>query len=201
MISQLTHSPPLSVAGSRSPSGINRPKPASEKPRTACWLSGSQQARLNARHQREDLTASPNKWRPFRRNLQAATFIEVAHHQEAPNVRDCLLGHCSPGSLDFRLHGLEVEARALLHGWELDGRHSQFLYLLLNKHKAPEFVLEPLKVFLRPRSSLIKRPSRALERVQSQVGQEGHIYLGLGAEPATRLVDKTILIIIDAHCT
>src|SRR4029077_1144274 len=94
-----------------------------------------------------------------------------------------LLGHCRSGSFNFLLHGLKVEARALLHGWELDGRHGQLLNLLLNKHEAPEFILEPLKVFLRPRGSLINGPSCALERVESQIGQEWHINLDFGPKP------------------
>src|SRR3981081_1124167 len=36
-----------------------------------------------------------------------------------------LLTHCRPGSLDLRFHGIEVEARALLHWRKLDRGHGQ----------------------------------------------------------------------------
>src|SRR5260370_38862856 len=60
-----------------------------------------------------------------------------------------LLRYCRPGCLDFRFHSIEIETRAPLHRRKLDGRHRQLFHLLLNKHKAPEFVFEPVEVLLR----------------------------------------------------
>ena len=85
----------------------------------------------------------------------------------------------APGRLDLRFHGIEVEARALLHRRELDRGHRQLLDLLLDKHEAPELVLEPVEILLRPDLGPALRPSRALERIEAKVGQIGHVELGL----------------------
>src|SRR5262249_35042628 len=68
---------------------------------------------------------------------------------EDPKNSNFLLRHRLPGRLDLGFHRLKVEARSLLHGRELDGRLGQFVHLLLYKHEAPEFALEPAEVFLR----------------------------------------------------
>jgi hypothetical protein len=55
------------------------------------------------------------------------------------------------GLIDLCLHGIEVKARALLHRRELNSSLGQICHLLLDKHKAPELVQEPLiEVALRP---------------------------------------------------
>ena len=87
---------------------------------------------------------------------------------------------------DFRLHGIEVEARALLHRRELDRGQGQLLDLLLDEHEAPEFVFEPIEVLLRPvlwsRSS--GQPG-ALERIEAEVVQRmGQVGFDLPAAPA-----------------
>src|SRR5215218_7332084 len=87
------------------------------------------------------------------------------------NISCSLFAHCRPGCLDFRFHGIEVEARAPLHRRELDRCHGQLLYLLLDKHEAPEFIFEPLEVLLRPGFGPAVGPARALERVEAQIGQ------------------------------
>src|SRR6476469_8827800 len=94
---------------------------------------------------------------------------------------------CRPGRLDFRLHGIEVEARALLHGRKLDRRHRQLFHLLLHKHKAPEFVFEPVEVLLRALFRAAVGPARALERIEAKIDQVWYVNLGLFAEPASRL--------------
>src|SRR6185437_7707713 len=38
-------------------------------------------------------------------------------------------------------------------------------------------------------------------RIETQVGQVGHVDLALVTEPATRLVDEPILVVVDAHGT
>src|SRR6266478_7675511 len=50
------------------------------------------------------------------------------------------------GRFDLRLHGFKIEARALLHGWEVDGSLGQFAHHLLHEHETPELVSEPVVV-------------------------------------------------------
>src|ERR1700724_4468078 len=64
-----------------------------------------------------------------------------------------------PGRRDFRFHSIEIEACALLHWREFDRSHGQLLHLVLDEHEAPEFVLEPVKVLLRPVADGRKLPS------------------------------------------
>src|SRR3954452_812973 len=103
------------------------------------------------------------------------------------------------GGLDLRLHGVEVEARALLHRRKLDRRHGELLHLLLHEDEAPELVLEPLEILLRAGLGAVLRPARALEGIEAKVGQIGDVDLGLVAEPATGLVDEAVLVVADAH--
>src|SRR5262245_6632861 len=99
----------------------------------------------------------------------------------------------------FRFHRVEVEARAALHRWEVDEGLKFLGYDLLDQHKTPELELEPIEVllstFLRP----IVGPALTLERIQAQVGDVGHIRMGLFAKPAVRLVDEAELVIVDAY--
>src|SRR6266478_2117551 len=95
--------------------------------------------------------------------------------EDQQNTFVVLLAHCRPGRRDFRFHGIEIEAGALLHRRVLDGRHDELLHLLLDKHEAPEFVFEPLEVLLRPGFGPTIGPARALERIQAKVGQVGHV--------------------------
>src|SRR6266700_7948754 len=113
----------------------------------------------------------------------------------------CLLAHCRLGCRDFRLHGIEVEARAFLHRWELDRSHRELLNLLLDEDEAPELVFEPVEVLLRSIFSPAIRPACALEWIEAQVGQVGHVGLGFITQPAPRLVDETILVVVNAHGT
>ena len=110
-----------------------------------------------------------------------------------------LLGQCRPGGLDLRLHRIEVEARALLHGRELDGRHRQLRDLLLHEHEAPELVLEPIEVLLRTVLGAVSGPARALERIETQVDQVWHVRVGLLTQPPAGLVDEAILVVVDPH--
>src|SRR3954468_22756049 len=79
------------------------------------------------------------------------------------------------GLLNLLLHGIEVEARALLHGRILDGRLGQLRHLLLDEHEPPELVLEPTEVTLRAVEGTVLRPAQALERVQAQVRDRRHV--------------------------
>src|SRR5215208_6705966 len=137
------------------------------------------------------------------RHLNPTWLVEVSSAPIAgrslTNISLPLFAHCRPGGLDFRFHGIEVEARAPLHRRELDRSHGQLLHLLLDKNEAPEFVLEPREVILRPGFGPIVGPARALEWIEAKVGQIGHVSLGLVAQPAAGLVDETILEVVDAH--
>src|SRR3954452_20996776 len=82
-----------------------------------------------------------------------------------------LPGSALSGLLDLLLDGLQVEARALLHGRELDRRPGQLPDLLLHVDEAPELVLEPLEVLDRAGES------RALEGVEPQVHQDWDVRL------------------------
>src|SRR4029077_8216830 len=84
---------------------------------------------------------------------------------------------------------------------ELDRCHCQLLHLLLDKHEAPEFVLEPREVVLRPGFGPTFGPARALEWIEAQVSQVGYVSLGLVTQPATRLFDEPILEVVNAHGT
>src|ERR1700704_2867236 len=112
-----------------------------------------------------------------------------------------LFAHRRPGRLDFRLHGIEVEARALLHRRELDPSQAQLLHRLLDKYEAPEFVLEPSEVILRPILGPVAGPAGALERIEAKVGDVGHVGFGFVAEPTARLIDETEFVIVDPHGT
>src|SRR3954464_11430164 len=93
------------------------------------------------------------------------------------------------GGLDLRLHSVEVEARALLHWRGLDRRHGELLHLLLHEDKAPELVLEPLEILLRAGLGPVLRPSRALERIEAEIGEIGDVTLVLVPAPARGLGD------------
>src|SRR5438128_731712 len=75
------------------------------------------------------------------------------------------------GLLDLVLHGLEVEARALLHRRELDRRLGQLPDLLLDVDEPPELVDEPGVVVQRTGHS------RALEGVEAEVHEDRHVRL------------------------
>src|SRR6266849_2409624 len=112
-----------------------------------------------------------------------------------------LLRYRRPGCLDFRFHSIEIETRALLHRRKLDRRHGQLRDLLLNKYKAPEFVFEPVEILLGPLFGPAIGPAGALERIETKVDQIGHVRFGFFTQPASRLVDETILVVVDTHGT
>jgi hypothetical protein len=87
------------------------------------------------------------------------------------------------GFLDLRFHGLEIEARALLHGRIIDGRHGQLAHYLLNEHEAPELILEPGEIVLRSAESSY-RIVKTFERIETKVRQYGCVNLDLGPYPA-----------------
>ncbi|MNP35678.1 hypothetical protein D3C76_1290210 [compost metagenome] len=86
-----------------------------------------------------------------------------------------------------------------MHGWVFDSRFSEFGNPFLNEHEAPELKLEPVEILRGTIGRLVLRPACTLERIQAQVGQHGYINADLGAEPAIRLIEKAVLIIVDTH--
>src|SRR4029077_15434109 len=110
-----------------------------------------------------------------------------------------LLGDRRSGCPDFPLHGVEVEARALLHRRKLDGRHGELLHLLLDEDETPELVFEPIEILLRTEFGAAVGPARAFERVEAQVDQVRYVRLRLVTHPTARLVDEAILEVADAH--
>src|SRR5437016_375174 len=96
------------------------------------------------------------------------------------------------------LDRIEVEARAPLHGRELDRRLRQFLHLLLDEHEAPEFVLEPVEVLLRAVLRSAVRPACAFEGIETQVDQRWHVKLRLVAQPTAGLIDEAVFVVVDA---
>jgi hypothetical protein len=112
----------------------------------------------------------------------------------APRVRTLLLALvCFDGCLDLRFHGIEVEARALLHRRELDCSHGDLRHLLLGNDEPPELLLEPLEFFQGSRETC------ALQRIQTQVHENRHVVMNGAAKPAIGLVNEAILVVVDAH--
>src|SRR4051812_5019639 len=121
-----------------------------------------------------------------------------AANRGAPELMRSLLGDRRPRRLDLRLHGIEVEARAFLHRRELDRGHGQLLYLLLDKHEAPELVFEPVEVLLGAVFRPVVGPARAFEWIETKICDVRHVRFGLVTEPAPRLIDEAIFEVIDA---
>ena len=78
-------------------------------------------------------------------------------------IRNCFLDLC--------FHGLEVEARALLHRRKVDRRLAELGHFLLHEHTTPELIHVPVYVCDR----LVE--TRALVGVEPQVGDDRPIDL------------------------
>jgi hypothetical protein len=98
-------------------------------------------------------------------------------------------------------HSVKVETRTALHRWISEEGLEFLAHQLLDEHKAPELVLEPIEVLLRSFFRSVVGPARALEGIQSQVGDIRHVRMGLLTQPAGGLVDETKLIVVNAHRT
>src|SRR5258706_5939876 len=96
-------------------------------------------------------------------------------------------------------HCLEVEARASLHRWVIEEGLEFLGNYLLDEHEAPELELEPIEVLLPPLFRPVVRPARALERIETQVGDDRNVGMGFFAQPSFWLVNKTVLIIVNAN--
>src|SRR5271166_267720 len=101
--------------------------------------------------------------------------------------------------LHLRLDRVEIEAGAALHRRIVEESLDFLAHQLLDEDEAPELILEPVEVLLRAVLRAVVRPAGALERIEAQVGDVGHVRVRLLAEPARGLVDEPELVIVDAH--
>ena len=90
----------------------------------------------------------------------------------------------------LRFRGVKVEAGTPLHRWEIEDGLEFRADHLLDGHEAPELEFEPVEVLPRPVFGPLAGPAGAFERIQPQVGDEGHVGVGFLAQPALRLVDE-----------
>src|SRR4051794_24213064 len=128
----------------------------------------------------------------------SANFFRNSMWQSVAGAFACLLGLGHPLA-HFSFHGVEVEARAALHGRIVKERLQFLAHHLLHEHKAPELELEPVEVLLTAFFGTVVWPALPLKRIQAQIGKIGHVNVRLLTQPALRLIDETILVIIDAH--
>src|SRR5438552_1470141 len=81
-------------------------------------------------------------------------------------------------------HGIEVEARAALHWRVIEEGLECLADHLLDENEAPELILEPCEVGLRPFFRPLVWPAYALERIKAQVGDVRHVNMCLFPQPA-----------------
>src|SRR5437764_13651166 len=97
----------------------------------------------------------------------------------------------------FSFNRVKVETRAFLH-WRIFEKGLEFLaHHLLDENKAPELELEPIEVLLRAFFRPIVWPALALKRIEPQIDQIGHVNVRFFTQPALRLVDETILVVVN----
>ena len=109
--------------------------------------------------------------------------------------RSCFcLFHSSP---HFRFDSVKVETRAALHGRILEEGLELFAYHLLDEYEAPELELEPIEVLLPSFFRPIVGPACALERIETQVGDVGHVGMGLFTQPTLGLVNESEFVIVN----
>src|SRR5439155_3460577 len=112
-----------------------------------------------------------------------------------------LAGACRLGLLHplrhFRLHGVEIEARAPLHRRIVEEGLKLLRHDLLHEDKAPELELEPVEVLLSSVFRAAAGPTLTLERIEPQVRDVGDVRMGLLAEPPVGLINKAERVIVD----
>src|SRR5437667_8979080 len=99
----------------------------------------------------------------------------------------------------LRFDGFKIETRPFLHRRVIEEGLEFLADDLLDEHKTPELELEPIEVLLPSFFRPIVGPALALKRIEAQVNQVGNVHLRLGTKPAVRLVDETILVVVNAH--
>src|SRR5262249_49773129 len=95
--------------------------------------------------------------------------------------------------LEIRLQRLQIEARTLLHRGVLEEGLGILADGLLHVGEAPELVGEPTVEVER------SGETRALEGIETQIDDDRPVDLHGAAEPAARLVDEAILVVVDAN--
>src|SRR5271165_925047 len=89
----------------------------------------------------------------------------------------------------LRFDGIKVKTSATLHWREFQKGLNFLAHHLLHEDEAPELVLEPIEVLLRPFFCTVAGPAGALKRIKTQVGDIRYVWMGLFTQPALRLVD------------
>src|SRR4051794_37617076 len=95
------------------------------------------------------------------------------------------------------LNRFEIETCAALHRGKLNSSLSKLAYHALHKHKAPEFIGEP--IVEGERAALAIGQTGPLERVQPQIDNDRPIHLLRRTQPAIWLIGEPIFIITDAN--
>ena len=115
-----------------------------------------------------------------------------------PLAKSLLASMPCRGLLDLRLHGFEVEARALLHRRKLERRLGQFADLLLGELEPPELVDEPVVVRDRTIGLPLDMPVRSYgsRRRLTMIGQST---LTVAPSQPLGLIGKAIFEVVDAH--
>src|SRR5436190_3890689 len=99
----------------------------------------------------------------------------------------------------FSFDRVKIETRAALH-WRVIEEGLEFLaHYLLDEYKAPELELEPIEVLLPTFFRPIVWPALPLKRIETQVDQVRHIRFSLFTKPTLGLIDKPVLVVVDAH--
>src|SRR4029077_6799224 len=96
-------------------------------------------------------------------------------------------------------HCVKIETRAPLHRWVIEKGLKFLAHHLLDEHKTPELELEPIEVLLRAFFRPVVRPALTLKRIEAQVYQVRYVNMSLFTQPATWLIDETILVVVNSH--
>src|SRR5260370_4484326 len=70
----------------------------------------------------------------------------------------------------------------------------------MDEHKAPKFILEPIEVFLCSVSGPVARPACTFKWIETQVSDVWYVWMCFFAHPACRLVDESVLEVVNPHC-
>ena len=79
----------------------------------------------------------------------------------------------------LRFDCVEIEARAVLHWREFQESLDFLAHYLLYEYEAPELELEPVEILLPTILRPVVRQTRALERIQAQIGNVRYVRMSL----------------------
>src|SRR5438552_214322 len=94
---------------------------------------------------------------------------------------------------------VKIEARASLHRRVIEEGLEFLAHHLLDEDEAPELELEPIEVLLRAIFRSVVGPALALERIEAQVDQVGHVNVRLFTQPALGLINETIFVVVNPY--